>query len=176
MINSNDIGWPFQVSCIIIPHAVNCVKLHISTIGMNNRPWWHSSIGWDGILPFTVALLPLIVKHAFPRGHIAEVVVLIVPLLAALVRTHFGWARLIRLFESNVPWTRQVALAMAIVLLLVFEVGTTIATLVGNDFPKELWCYPIVSYVAYFVTICWTMRPPHAPSKPISMTEPTISN
>ena len=103
---------------------------------MNDKPWWLSSPGWDGLLPMAVALGPIVASRTFPRGHIAEVVaVFIVPMPAALVRTHFGWKRLTRLFTGSVPWSRQIALAFAIMLLLFFEIGISLAACVA-DFPR----------------------------------------
>ncbi len=117
------------------------------------------AIGWDGVLPVLVASGPVFVKAMFPKGHIAEVIAaVLVPILAALIRASVGWRQIARVCHDRAPWLRQMALAAAIVLLLLFEVAVSVLTFAG-DAPASAWWLPAVLYAAYIFMITRALRP-----------------
>jgi hypothetical protein len=117
------------------------------------------TIGWDGVLPPIVASAPLIVKALFPNANIAKVlVVTLVPVAAAIIRAHFGVRQIARACGGEVPFFRQIGMAAAIVLLLLFEAGVGILTF-SEDLPAEAWWFPIGFYSAYVTMIALVLWP-----------------
>jgi hypothetical protein len=116
------------------------------------------ALAWDGALPLFVVAVPAFVKAVFPGKDVAEVVaMLFVPIAAALVRASAGWHQIVRVCHGRTPWWRQLALAAAIVLLLLFEVAAGMLT-TAKDEPASVWLFPAVLYVAYIALISLALQ------------------
>jgi len=126
------------------------------------------TIGWDGVLPPLVASAPLVVKLFFPNANVAKVLVItLVPVGAAITRAHFGVRQIARVCGGEVPFIRQMGMAGAIVLLLLFEAGVGVLTF-SEDLPAEAWWFPIGFYTAYLVVIALVLwRDSDEPPRPI---------
>jgi hypothetical protein len=112
------------------------------------------------LLPAAIAALPGLVEVIFPRSDVAEVAVAVVaPIIAALLRSTVGWGQLQRLCGEPVPRHRQIALAVAIVLLMSLE-GLTAMLSFADDEPRTAWTAPAVLYIAYLVAIAYALRTP----------------
>jgi hypothetical protein len=100
------------------------------------------------------------VKWLLPRNDVAEVVVAIVaPIIAALIRSAAGWHQLEQAWGNFIPRDSQVALGVAIVLLMLLE-GITAMLTFADDEPGSAWITPAILYVAYLVTITYAQRRP----------------
>lgn len=119
-----------------------------------------SFVGWDGFLPFAVAISPVIVRLLLPKNHIAEIVVAIfVPIAASLVRAMVGGYQIRRICNGVLPILRQAALAVAIVALLLFEMCIAVLTFANNE-PLLVWLVPIGAYFTYVGAISIALRSP----------------
>jgi hypothetical protein len=106
-----------------------------------------------------VAAIPFIVKIAFPRNDLAEVAATIfVPMIAALVRSSMAWKQLYPACGRNPPWHRQLFAAAAILVLLVFEVTVSLATL-AKGIPQEVWFVAVCQYLVYGALMYCALRP-----------------
>jgi hypothetical protein len=115
--------------------------------------------GWDGALPLVVAAAPLIVKAIFPNPPVAAGVFLVLsPPVAAMIRAHIGWQQIALRCGGRAPWMRQIAMALAIMLLCVFEGSVTILTF-DNGAPADAWLVPIGTFAGYLVMINFALRP-----------------
>jgi len=116
-------------------------------------------VGWDGALPLVVGLGPIAVRAvgAQPRDGIGLILVLAPP-IAALIRAHIGWHQIARRCGGRAPWLRQVAMAMAIILLLFFEGAVGILTF-NDRLPVAAWAFPVGFYALYLGTISLALRP-----------------
>ncbi len=114
---------------------------------------WKQIIAWDGILPGILAILPLLVQ-IFARGNDLAVisVVVLVPIIAALVRSSIGYRQFRRLGISTPPLWRQFFLGCAIALLMLCE-GTVAIFNFANHEPVEAWVFPAVIYGTYLICI-----------------------
>lgn len=116
-------------------------------------------LGRDGILPLVVAVAPLIIQILFGPRHIAEVVAaILLPIVLALYRSHTGTRQLSEICQGRIPWGRQLTLAVAIVLLLLFEMYVMVLHF-ADDEPPAAWIVAVVLFVAYVVTILMALRP-----------------
>lgn len=123
------------------------------------RDSWRLFLGWDGILPLGVAVIPALVKLLFPRNDLAEVgTFLLVPMGAALVRSVVGAKQIRRVCDGALPLMRQLLLAQAIVMLLLFE-GMVCALVFAADEPALAWIYAVIPYLAYLATISFVFVP-----------------
>lgn len=123
------------------------------------RDSWRLFLGWDGILPLGVAVFPALVKLLFPRSDLAEVgTFLLVPVGAALVRSVVGANQIRRVCDGALPIMRQLLLAQAIVMLLLFE-GMVCALVFAADEPASAWGYAVIPYLAYLATIAFVFVP-----------------
>src|SRR5436189_4050402 len=96
-------------------------------------------VGWDGALPLFVALGPVLVRTTCPKPPVAVGLLLVLaPPVAALVRAHIGWHQIAKRCAGRAPWLRQIAMAGAIVLLLVFEAAVGILTF-NDKVPVTAW-------------------------------------
>jgi hypothetical protein len=116
-------------------------------------------ISWDGAMPLLVAFTPSLIRALFPRGHLAEVVAAIfLPILLALFRSHVGSKQLRQFNKSDPIRGRQLALAAAITLLLLFEIGVMILHF-ANDEPGTAWIVTAALFVSYLFMIWIAVRP-----------------
>jgi hypothetical protein len=128
---------------------------------MSTRPRtsWLLIVTWDGLLPAAIAAGPAIAENVFPKSDAAEIVVaVLVPIVAALIRSGVGVRQIGRITGDPIPRGRQLALAVAIILLLVLE-GFVAALTFADDEPWSAWLTPIVLYVCYLVSIAMALRP-----------------
>jgi hypothetical protein len=120
-------------------------------------------IGWDGALPLIAAGAPWLVKAVFPKGHVAEIVAgLLVPIGTAVLRAAVGRDQIERRCKGAAPWGRQVALAVAIMTLLLFEVCSAGLVFAGNA-PPVAWLAPLGFYLCYLVMISVALRSARQP-------------
>jgi hypothetical protein len=117
-------------------------------------------LGWDGALPLVVAVVPIVIKVICPKppGEICVFLVLSPP-VAALIRAHIGWHQIAKRCAGRAPCLRQLAMAAAILLLLLFEAAVSVLTFADN-FPAAAWWFPIGAYAGYLVMIAAALRSP----------------
>jgi hypothetical protein len=109
---------------------------------------------WDGILPVIVAAIPPLVAALAPKNDTAEIAVIsIVPAVAALIRTSTGARQIRRVNNGWLPARRQVALAIAITFLMLFEIFVAVLTF-ADDEPAAAWLFPLALFLGYFIAIC----------------------
>jgi len=119
----------------------------------------YSVLAWDGLLPVAAPMTTLIARAAFPPGHIVEVIVAIfVPMIVALVRAAIAQKQLNRACNGMPTWSRTIALALAITLLLLFEIAAGIMTF-GGGAPPEVSAIAVILYCAYLACISFSLRP-----------------
>lgn len=123
------------------------------------RNWRQSFLAWDGILPLAISLMPLAIAFVFPRNDVAEITsAILVPMAAALIRTMIGAREIKMRFDGQLPVGRQLALAVAIVLLMLYEGMVSILTF-ANDEPLTDWVYQVVFYLCYLFAIPFVFGP-----------------
>ena len=110
-------------------------------------------IGWDGVVPGLVALVPFATRLWFPANSITVLaVVVLVPMGAALVRADVGYREFRSMGLFRPPAWRQLLLALAISLLLLFEIVAGLIPLMG-DAPFIAWLIPLSIYICYFICV-----------------------
>ena len=122
-----------------------------SSLNRRMGRWFVEFITWDGVLPLAVAACPWAIKILFPQNDIAEMsAMILIPMAAALLRTATGALQIRRNCEGALPAVRQLALAAAIVLLLVFEIGVSMLTF-SDDEPAFVWTIVFCFFGCYLV-------------------------
>ena len=120
---------------------------------------WRSLVAWDGLLPITVAAVPATIRVVCPRNDGAQIVaVVLVPITAALVRAMIGARQLRKLCEGALPILRQIALAIAIILLLLFEVLISAMTFAQGVVLSD-WLTTLCVYVCYVAVMALAFAP-----------------
>lgn len=120
---------------------------------------WKQLLGWDGILPAMVAVVPFAVLSWVPRNSVAALgVIVLAPVVAALIRAAVGYEQFRSIGLARPPVWRQVILAIGISLLLLFEAVVGIMSLCQDE-PIETWVVPAVIYICYFACIALAYRP-----------------
>lgn len=115
-------------------------------------------VAWDGVLPLLMAAGPLVVKTMFPNPPVgAGLALVLAPPVAALIRAHIGWNQIAKCCGGRAPLLRQVAMAVAITLLFVFEAAVTVLTF-EKKIPRTAWWVPFGTYAAYLVVIGYALR------------------
>jgi hypothetical protein len=113
---------------------------------------------WDGILPFlspiTVLSLSLV---GMPRP-IVGIFGVLVPICVALGRAGIAQRQIVRVCGGQGTLGRQFTVAIAIILLLILEVTSTILVVLNAGF-KE-WGLAAFLYVGYIGFISYALRPP----------------
>jgi hypothetical protein len=128
-------------------------------LGEVMKSWLGRFLAWDGILPMLVAAVPYSVVILFPRNDVAELSgVILVSIVAALVRTGLGAQQIRDLCDGKLPMRRQVALAIAIGLLILFEGMVSLLTF-ADDEPVSAWAYPIVIFLCYLAAAAVAFAP-----------------
>lgn len=121
-----------------------------------------SVLAWDGILPVLVASAPAVVLVAFPGSELATLIaVLLMPMIAAMIRASVGLKQIARVCGGMASLERQVALSLAIVLLLFFEGAVGVVTLT-KGMPDTAWWFPAGFYTAYLAVLMFALRPTSA--------------
>src|SRR5687767_13255029 len=99
---------------------------------------WIPAAGWDGVLPWVAAAVPLLLSAVFGNDHPTVVLALFVPIMTALARAAIGYDQIAQVNRGKTPWTRQVALAVAIAILFAFEIVSGVLAF-ADDAPLEAW-------------------------------------
>jgi hypothetical protein len=108
-----------------------------------------SMLAWDCLLPLVALAAPHLVLFIWPRDMGAQLLtILFMPMMIAFARTRIGSNQLRDLHDGRLPAGRQVALALAIVLLMCFE-GSTTMLVFADDEPADAWLWPAGFYAAY---------------------------
>lgn len=116
---------------------------------------------WDGGLPILAIVAPLIVRVVFPEAKLLPpLMVLFLPPCVAGARAKIGARQLIQEHGDSPPLLRQIALAAAIVLLLIFDVFVVFLAFNKGERPVA-WLVPVGCYVAYLMLVLWALRPVH---------------
>jgi hypothetical protein len=118
-------------------------------------PGW----GWDGVLPWVAAAVPLLLSAVFGNDHPGVVLALFVPILTALARAAIGYDQIAQVNHGRAPWARQVALAVAIAILFAFEIVSGVLAF-SDDAPLEAWLVLFALYSAYLAMIWLALRKP----------------
>jgi hypothetical protein len=123
------------------------------------------NLGWDGALPLIMALAPAVVKAVWgnPLPVEAGLFLGFSPPIAALIRTQVGWYQIAKRCGGQAPVLRQVAMAVAIILLLAFEVSVSVLTF-DQVLPMKVWLIPAGFYAWYLVMISIALRRQYEPS------------
>lgn len=130
-------------------------------------------VEWDGVLPMVMALGPLVIRTFFPKPpFVAGLLLVLGPPVAALIRAHIGWGQIAKRCGGRAPVLRQVAMAVAIVLLFAFEVSVTILTFEKNA-PASAWWIPALAYAGYLVVVSFALRRSADEADPVC--EPGVS-
>ncbi|SFJ17460.1 hypothetical protein [Planctomicrobium piriforme] len=120
---------------------------------------WMSRAGWDGILPLVIVIVPTAIRALLPRQDVPEILcVILMPLAALLWRAHAGAIEIRRICDGRLPALRQCGLAIAIILLMLFEFLATI-TVFSPQLLWEMWPTIVGLYAMYFLTITVTLAP-----------------
>jgi cytochrome c biogenesis factor len=123
------------------------------------RSRWPHLIVWDGVLPLVVATIPWVVAWAFPRNDIAEVgTVVLLPMVAALIRSVLGYRQIYEKFQDGLTAKRQVVLAVAIILLMLFE-GCAATLAFDKKLPRAAWGCSLALFGCYLVAIGIAFNP-----------------
>ena len=115
--------------------------------------------GWDGILPWVAAGVPMLLNALFGNDHPGVVLVLFVPIMTALGRAAIGYDQIAQVNRGKAPWLRQVALAVAIAILFAFEIVSGVLVF-ADDAPLEAWLVLFALYCSYLIMICLALRKP----------------
>jgi hypothetical protein len=115
-------------------------------------------LGWDGALPLITASAPVFIKLIWEEPPVAAGLLLVFsPPIAAFIRTQIGWQQITKRCAGRAPWLRQIAMAAAIVLLLLFEIAVSVLTF-GKNIPAEIWWFPVGFYAGYLVMVSLALR------------------
>jgi hypothetical protein len=117
-----------------------------------------SALRWDGVFPWFVAVVSLIVSAAFPRNDLAEIaVIILLPIFAALVRAAKARGQLIAISDCRPTLARQAGFGIAIAALLVFEF--LFGILLRAQPPWQAWWPVLILYAVYLTLILVSLRP-----------------
>lgn len=128
---------------------------------------WSTFIAWDGILPLAVASsLDLIALFLGRANGAAELLAIIfVPIFAALLRCAAGINQLRAMGIRRPGVSRQILLAAAITVLMLFE-GVANAIRAIRDIPNIATLIAVAFYATYLLLIWLTFRAPNnAPTR-----------
>ena len=121
--------------------------------------WLDRFLAWDGMLPMIVGVVPYGVAVLFPRNDVAEVAaVILIPIVAAFVRTGLGAQQIRECCDGKLPARRQVMLGIAIAFLMLFEGVVSLLTF-ADDEPASAWAYPIVFFLCYLAAAATAFAP-----------------
>ncbi len=113
---------------------------------------------WDGVLPFLSPTTVLTLSLLRVPQPVVGVVGVVVPICVALSRAGLAQQQIARASGNQGTLDRHLGLAVAIILLLVLEVTSTMLVL-QNAGIKD-WAPTALLYVSYAAVISWALRPP----------------
>jgi hypothetical protein len=120
------------------------------------RQWILSALAWDSFLPPVVVLLPAIFAVVLPgREFIA---ILFGPICAAIFRASIAMRQLTAVYGSHPSWLRQTIVAIAISLLLIFELLAGVLVCAAGV-PRWAWAVAAALYLVYLAFILAALRP-----------------
>ena len=126
---------------------------------MRRSFWLWRAAGWDGVLPVAVASVPIGLRTLFPPPNpIVPFAVVFVPIFAAMIRASIGVRQIARVCGGTAPVSRQLGLAAAIVMLLLFELSVGVLATTDGE-PAEFWWFPVTMLSLYLITISFALRP-----------------
>jgi hypothetical protein len=117
---------------------------------------------WDGLLPVAVLLANIVPRHVLPNPNawLIAGTSFVVPLVAALIRASAAQNQLRVACGREQPGVlRRLAVALAIVLLLLFEIAAGVMTWM-NNVPNRHWMIAGAVYAAYVLVISAALAPP----------------
>jgi hypothetical protein len=120
------------------------------------RQWILSALAWDSFLPFVVVLIPAFIALVFPGREF--VAVLFGPICAAIFRASIAMRQLTAVCGGYPSWLRQTSLAVAISLLLVFELLAGVLVCAASV-PLSAWAAAAALYLLYLAFILAALRP-----------------
>lgn len=120
--------------------------------------WLRATLGWDGCLPLIAAssrlVLPFLIDD---KPLVLMIAVFMVPLTTALLRAHRGKRQLEHLVGRASVW-RQVLLAAAILVLIIFEAAMGI--IVGEaQAGLDHWLAAGTFYLVYLLLVAAAVWP-----------------
>lgn len=126
--------------------------------------WLWLIFAWDGILPFIVVGLPMLVRWAWPAAHgLKEFVCIVLPIVAFFFRLAIGLIHISR--NRCGPWMRQsqrVVLFFAVFFFVVFDImlieSQDIAMRRIRMQPSEQMVIAAV-YLAYLMIMAFALYP-----------------
>jgi hypothetical protein len=130
---------------------------------MSRRDWLCAIIGWDGCLPWLGAFSPALLEYVLPDRDLAELTaVLVIPIIAALIRTHQGYRQIAkrvgRASLGRASLGRQFLFGCAIILLLIFESFSGVMHC-ARGIPPSGWLIAGAIYLGYLGLIVTALRP-----------------
>ena len=126
---------------------------------MRSTSWLWRAAAWDGILPVAVALVPIALRTLFPPPNpIVPFAAVFLPIFAAMIRASIGVRQIARVCGGAAPVSRQLGLAAAIVMLLLFELSVGVLATTDGE-PAEFWWFPVTMLSLYLITISFALRP-----------------
>jgi hypothetical protein len=120
---------------------------------------WLSILTWDGALPLITAAAPSVVLLFLPRNDAAEIAaVVFLPIAVALLRASVGMRQLEAINGGFAPVSRQLALAVAISVLMLFE-GLVGICRFADDEPNSVLLVAAAIYAIYLAAILVALTP-----------------
>jgi hypothetical protein len=113
---------------------------------------------WDGILPFFSPTTVLTLTLLQVPQPVVCIIGVVVPICVALLRAGLAQQQIAQVCGNRGTLDRHLGVAVAIILLLVLEVTSTILVL-QNAGLKD-WAPAALLYVSYAAVISWALRPP----------------
>lgn len=130
---------------------------------------WPAFVAWDGVMPLLVVTSLDVLRHALGRGDLADLLgTFIVPTFAALIRCSIGMRQFGSLGITAPSWFRQLLLAVAIIVLMLFEVITNLLRCGGGIPLKEVASIAAALYTCYLALIWLTFRSPPTSAAAVS--------
>lgn len=123
------------------------------------RGWLRLSLAWDGVLPLTTTIIPFVVWLAFPGNDGAILLTFFyLPMFAAFLRTDIGYDQIKQICGGKAPVLRQCALAIAIMMLFLLDMITSLWIMAPFDTSETI--LPAVGfYIGYLVFIALALAP-----------------
>ena len=119
---------------------------------------FRKALGWDGIFPLIAAMVPSIINWCFPgERFINGLITELIPFGVAIVRANIGYRQLSDVAHTKPSIRQQVILALAILILLVFE-SLAVRIQSVNDAPAIAYVAAGAIYLTYFVLATFVFR------------------
>ncbi|WP_437185673.1 hypothetical protein SH668x_002787 [Planctomicrobium sp. SH668] len=112
---------------------------------------------WDGFLPLITSFSPAIgfLYEPFWGGVLAAVL----PFVNALIRAHIADRQIRKLCNGKCPILRQLTIGVAIIFLLLLEIGCSIVIFGKEVLNLTVACYGAGLYLGYLLFILFSLYP-----------------